>query len=134
MIKIVKSKDDYTSCGVLMVNIDEKTLRRSFTAFSGDRSCYYILSGGKTIFRTGESLVSGETLSGILSGELESGTNGGAFELYQHQALEISDWQLVSVMQIKAYGLASSPGGRSSSSFWGISPSCCCAGGSSRRT
>jgi two-component system sensor histidine kinase YesM len=109
MIKIVKSKDDYTSCGVLMVNIDEKTLRKSFTAFSGDRSSYYILSGGKTIFRTGESLVSGETLSGILSGELESGTSGGAFELYQHQALEISDWQLVSVMQTKAYGLSIQP-------------------------
>jgi two-component system sensor histidine kinase YesM len=106
MIKIVKSKDDYTPCGVLMVNIDESTLRRSFTAFSGDKSACYILSGGKTIFSTGDGTVSDKTLSNILSGKLESGMNSGALELYQHQALDISDWQLVSVMQIKAYGLS----------------------------
>ena len=106
MVKIVKSKDDYTSCGVLMVNIDEKTLRRSFTAFSGDKASYYILSGGKVVFRTGESRVSEETLGAILSGRLESASDNGVFELYQHQALEISDWQLVSVMQTKAFGLS----------------------------
>ena len=105
MIKIVKSKDDYTSCGVLMVNIDEKTLRRSFTAFSGDKSSYYILSGGRTIFRTEESRAGDKTLSSILSGKLTSSVNNGALELYQHQALDISDWQLVSVMQVKTYGL-----------------------------
>jgi two-component system sensor histidine kinase YesM len=106
MIKIVKSKDDYTTCGVLMVNIDENTLRKSFTAFSGDKSSYYILSGGKTIFSTGEYLIGDETLSSILSGRLESDTGNGVLRLYQHQALDISDWQLVSVMQIKASGLS----------------------------
>ena len=106
MIKIVKSKDDYTSCGVLMINIDEKTLRKSFSAFSGDKSAYYILAGKKTIFSTGKSRISEETLSSILSGKLESNTHHGVLALYQHQALDIPDWQLVSVMQIKAYGLS----------------------------
>ena len=106
MIKLVKCKDDYASCGVLMVNIDEETLRGIFTAFSGDKSEYYILSGGKTIFSTEAGRLSDETLSDILSGRLESSMHNGVLELYQHQALGISDWQIVSVMQINAYGLA----------------------------
>lgn len=106
MIKLVRSKDDYTPCGVLMVNIDEKTLRRSFPAFSGDKSVCYLLSGGKTVFSTGAGSVSDETLGGILSGKLESSVNNGTLELYQHQALDISDWQLVSVMQIETFGLS----------------------------
>ena len=105
MIKIVKSKDDYTPCGVLMVNIDEKTLRRSFTAFSGAESSYYILSGKKAIFSTAENRISDETLGNILSDKLKSDTGRGVLKLYQHQALGISDWQLVSVMQINASGL-----------------------------
>ena len=106
MIKLVKSKDDYATCGVLMVNIDEKTLRKSFDALSGDKSAYLILSGGRTIFSTDAGRVSDETLAGIVSDRLQSRANGGELDLYQHRALGISDWQLVSVTPVRAYGLS----------------------------
>ena len=106
MIKLVKSKDDYSTCGVLMVNIDEKTLRKSFDALSGGKSSYLILSGGRTIFSTDAGRVGEDTLAGIVSDRLQSRVNGSELDLYQHRELGISDWQLVSVTPVKTYGLS----------------------------
>jgi two-component system sensor histidine kinase YesM len=107
MIKLVKSKDDYSTCGVLMVNIDEKTLRKSFDALSGGKSAL-----PDSLRRTAHDLQHGRRprrrryARRHRLGQTAKPANGGELDLYQHRALGISDWQLVSVTPVKTYGLS----------------------------
>ena len=51
MIKVIKSKEDYSDLGILMVNIDEKTIQRYFEIVGNHTdSNFYILSNDKGIF------------------------------------------------------------------------------------
>ena len=51
MIKVIKSKEDYSDLGILMVNIDEKTIQRYFEIVGNHTdSNFYILSGDALLF------------------------------------------------------------------------------------
>lgn len=51
MIKVIKSKEDYSDLGILMVNIDEKTIQRYFEIVGNHTdSNFYILSNDKLLF------------------------------------------------------------------------------------
>lgn len=51
MIKVIKSKEDYSDLGILMVNIDEKTIQRYFEIVGNHTdSNFYILSDDALLF------------------------------------------------------------------------------------
>lgn len=51
MIKVIKKKTDYSKLGILMVNIDEKTIRNIFSSVGGNlNSNFYVMLNGELIF------------------------------------------------------------------------------------
>lgn len=51
MIKVIKKKTDYSKLGILMVNIDEKTIRNIFSSVGGNlNSNFYVMLDGELIF------------------------------------------------------------------------------------
>lgn len=55
MIRVIKKKTDYSKLGILMVNIDEKTIREIFDSVGGNlNSNFYVLMNDILIFRPKE--------------------------------------------------------------------------------
>ena len=51
MIRVIKKKTDYSKLGILMVNIDEKTIREIFDSVGGNlNSNFYVLMNDILIF------------------------------------------------------------------------------------
>lgn len=103
MMRTMKLKTDYSVCGMLMVNIDEKILRSRIASIAGESEKLAIISSQGLIFESGDDgTVAGhmEEIVSLLPGQKLEISHGKQVMLYQKAELEESDWQIVSETRI----------------------------------
>lgn len=107
MVKVIKSKKDYSDLGILMVNIDEKTVRRYFqTVGNNTRSNFYIISQGELLFGPDDGSKYERCRGIIASLEAEEPLfvrHEGGKAVYQKIDSSIEGWAIVGETPVESF-------------------------------
>ena len=107
MIKVIKSKEDYSDLGILMVNIDEKTIQRYFEIVGNHTdSNFYILSGDALLFGPQDPDCYEQNRQLIRELEVEQPVfvnTGKHPTVYQKIYSSIEDWVIVGEIPMESF-------------------------------
>ena len=107
MIKVIKSKEDYSDLGILMVNIDEKTIQRYFEIVGNHTdSNFYILSGDALLFGPQDPDCYEQNRQLIRELEVEQPVfvnTGKHPTVYQKVYSSIEDWVIVGEIPMESF-------------------------------
>ena len=98
MIRVIKKKTDYSKLGILMVNIDEKTIRKIFDSVGGNlNSNFYVLMNDTLIFGPEEKEnydVSKDIIGSLKENETKIVRSGKNSMVYKKISSMIDDWTI----------------------------------------
>ena len=98
MIRVIKKKTDYSKLGILMVNIDEKTIRKIFDSVGGNlNSNFYVLMNDTLIFGPEEKEnydVSKDIIGSLKENETKIVRSGKSSMVYKKISSMIDDWTI----------------------------------------
>ena len=103
MMRTIKRKSDYSICGVIMVNIDEKTIQERIGSIAGKNENIYLISNQKIRFESEQGGALADQLkevSELLPGETMKLSQGRDTTLYRRAILKEGDWQLISETRV----------------------------------
>ena len=98
MIRVIKKKTDYSKLGILMVNIDEKTIRKIFDSVGGNlNSNFYVLMNDTLIFGPEEKEnydISKDIIGSLKENETKIVRSGKNSMVYKKISSMIDDWTI----------------------------------------
>ena len=104
MMRTMKLKSDYSVCGLIMVNIDEKTLSSRIASIAGGSQRVALLSDAGILYESepagGELQEHFAELRSCSSGQKLTFPHGKEELLYRKMSLKEGEWQLVSETRI----------------------------------
>lgn len=107
MIKMIKKKTDYSKLGILMVNIDEKTIRSIFSTVGGNLdSRFYILLDDELIFgpEDGTSFeLCKDIIRNLEEGETKIVKTGKGTTVYQKISSVVDGWYIAAEIPLDSF-------------------------------
>lgn len=108
MIRVIKKKTDYSRLGILMVNIDEKTMRNIFSSVGGNlNSSFYVLMNDELIFGPEEEEKyekSREIIGKLTENETKIVTSRRM--VYKKIASAIPGWSIVAEIPLDSFSVS----------------------------
>ncbi len=114
MIKLIKKKTDYSKLGILMVNIDEKTIRNSFSTVGENlNSGFYILQGDELIFGTedsGQYKTDKDIILSLAEDEVKIVKAGKNSAVYKKISSVVEGWNIVAKIPLDSFAVSAGYG------------------------
>lgn len=110
MIKVIKKKTDYSKLGILMVNIDEKTIRNIFSSVGGNLdSNFYVLMDDELIFGPEDRTkydASREIIEKLTENETKIVRGGQNPMVYKKIISGLEGWSIVAEMPLDSFSVS----------------------------